>query len=137
MTGSAHSFSTPEKEEYLLKITDSATSMDLLEELELAMDVLNEAMNSLFYTRLPVLQGLGKLREAGVGENSAMSRHFLLRGSPHNVRRQSELENTGHDVFSRSDIDHFCDRARTFIETGSHLHMIYSALQFSSWCNKL
>lgn len=59
--------------------------------------------------------------------------YFLVCDSIYNLRRQRELENTGHNAFRPNDVNGFCHLARKIIKRGVHGYVLCSELQVFSW----
>lgn len=114
----------------MLEVTNAATSLDLSEEVRRANKLLSETMNSVCYIHDTDSRDLEELRETGGGEEVAESLNFLLCNPFYNIRRQSQLENTSHDVFGPNDMEDLYILAKTLIKTSGRIHVLCSALQF-------
>lgn len=117
----------------MLETTDAAATMDLSEWSKKAVEVLGEAMTSVYCIYHADFRDLEELREAGKGETLAKSVHFLLCGPPYDLRRQSGLENTIPDVFKPNEMDDFCDPTKMLIKLGGQGHVFCFVPQSSSW----
>lgn len=93
------------------------------------MEVLSEAINSVYYIYDADIQDLEKLHEVGAGEELAELVDVLLCKPPYNVSRQTKLEDTSHDVFRPNDMHDFCNLAKQLIKPGGHGHVFCSDLR--------
>lgn len=112
------------------KMNDPAAMQDLLEATERALEVLGELMNSALYMHDADFRDFEELYEVGAGEEVAESLYFLLCDPSYDVRRQSELEDRSHDLFEPSDMEDFCDLAKTLTELGIYGHVFF---RISDW----
>lgn len=78
-----------------------------------------------------------ELPEAGAEEELAVPVDILMCDSSNNVKRQSKRENTSHDVFGLNDRDNLGDLAKKLIKSGGHGNVFCSALQFSTWWQRI
>lgn len=89
---------------------DRRISFDgFLEQAKLGIKVFSEAMKLVRYLRDAVLRILETFHKAGAGEELKESLGFTLCDPPHNLRRQSDLDTTCHDMFGANEMDVFCD----------------------------
>lgn len=125
-------FTTPEREVDLLEMMEQAVLMDLLEVVRQAVEMLMEAKNSVCCINSADVYNLERFHEAGTGEELAEAVNFELCHPPYNLRCQTELKTTSHDLFELSDVDDFCDLDKKWIEPGRNSHVFCSTIHLSS-----
>lgn len=107
--------------------------MDLSEKAKAAMEVLSDAVNSVFYIYHTVSGDFEKLHEADAGEELTVSVDFLLCDPPYHVRGQSKSEDTNYDLFEPNEKGYSCDIAKMLIKPRNNGHASCSTLQCSLW----
>lgn len=117
--------------------TKTAATMKLSKETKRAIGVLSKPMNSVCYMYDAYFSELVELHKWGSAEELVESVHLLFCDLFYNLRRGSELENTGHEIFHMNDMDTFCYMAKRMTETGFHGRVFRSALQISVWRQRL
>lgn len=79
------------------------------------MEVLSNAMNSIYYMYDSDFRSIEEVHKADAREDLVVSLHFLLCDPLYNSRRQSELKKTWRDVLRANDMDNFCDLAKQLL----------------------
>lgn len=107
--------------------------MDVPEKKKGSTKLLNKAMNSARYVYNTASCDLKELYKEVAGEELMKSVGLMLSDFPYHMRRQSQLDNTCHEVVDRSDVDEFCDVAKQMTKTAVHGNMFCSTFHFSAW----